>query len=237
MSFAIVIDFFPRLDGGDRLPVTYYPCFSRESPMTKTFFDQKQRFFDRWALTYDILLTTPFYQAVHKRMLIYADFPADGYVLDLGCGTGKLFKRLGKLYPQLKGSGLDLSPEMVTQAQTNNIHGDRLRFTLGNAEAQPFDDNTFDAVFNTISFLHYPNPQTVLAEVERVLKPGGKFYLADFGKGELLQGQTIPFSPGGVRFYSRDERVKMGEQAGLVTVAHHYLMFGVLLTIWQKPVA
>lgn len=204
--------------------------------MSKTFFDQKQSFFDRWALNYDIILTTPFYQAVHKRMLTYVDIPAAGYVLDLGCGTGKLFKRLGKLYPQLKGSGLDLSPEMIAQAQTKNIHGDRFRFTLGNAEAQPFADNTFDAVFNTISFLHYPNPKTVLAEVQRVLKPGGRFYLADFGKGELIQGQAVPFSPGGVCFYSRAERTKMGEQVGLEMVAHHYLMFGVLLTIWQKPV-
>lgn len=205
--------------------------------MSNTFFDRKQGFFDRWAPNYDIILTTPFYQAVHKRMLTYADFPADGYVLDLGCGTGKLFKRLGKLYPQLNGSGLDLSPEMIAQAQTKNIHGDRLRFSLGNAEAQPFDDNTFDAVFNTISFLHYPNPETVLTEVQRVLKPGGKFYLADYGKGELLQGGSFPFSPGGLRFYSRDERTEMGNKVGLTTLAHHYLMFGVLLTIWQKPAA
>ncbi|MGB2925006.1 MAG: class I SAM-dependent methyltransferase [Limnothrix sp.] len=205
--------------------------------MSNTFFDRKQGFFDRWAPNYDIILTTPFYQAVHKRMLTYADFPAAGHVLDLGCGTGKLFKRLGKLYPQLTGSGLDLSPAMITQAQTKNIHGDRLRFTLGNAEAQPFADNTFDAAFNTISFLHYPNPETVLAEVQRVLKPGGKFYLADYGKGELLQGGSFPFSPGGLRFYSRDERTTMGNKVGLNTVAHHYLMFGVLLTIWQKPVA
>lgn len=203
--------------------------------MSDQFFQRKQSFFDRWALTYDILLTTPFYQAVHKRMLTYADFPTDGYVLDLGCGTGKLFRRLGKLYPDLKGVGLDLSPEMIAQATAKNMHGDRLTFTIGNAESLPFADNTFDAVFNTISFLHYLNPEIVLAEVQRVLKPSGKLYLADFGKGELLQGQAIPFSPGGIRFYAREERTQMGIKVGLATVAHHYLMFGVLLTIWQKP--
>ncbi|NJN73300.1 MAG: class I SAM-dependent methyltransferase [Limnothrix sp. RL_2_0] len=205
--------------------------------MSNNFFDRKQGFFDRWAPNYDIIFTTPFYQAVHKRMLTYADFPADGYVLDLGCGTGKLFQRLGKLYPKLTGTGLDLSPEMIAQAQTKNIHGDRFHFSLGNAEAQPFRDNTFDVAFNTISFLHYPNPETVLTEVWRVLKPGGKFYLADFGKGELIQGQAVPFSPGGIRFYSRDERTKMGDQVNFFMMAHHYLMFGVLLTIWQKPVS
>lgn len=203
--------------------------------MGDTFFQRKQQFFDRWAPIYDIILTTPFYQAVHKRMLTYAELSTTAHVLDLGCGTGKLFKRLGKLYPQLTGVGLDLSPAMIAEATENNVHGDRFNFRLGNAEAQPFEDNTFDAGFNTISFLHYPHPEKVLAEVQRVLKPGGKFYLADYGKGELLQGGSFPFSPGGLRFYSRKERENMGHQVGLNLVAHHYLMFGVLLTIWQKP--
>lgn len=202
--------------------------------MSEQFFQRKQTFFDRWARNYDILLTTPFYQAFHKRLLTYADFPRDGHVLDLGCGTGKLFKRLGKLYPELTGVGLDLSPEMLAQAQRKNIHGDRLSFVQGNAEAQPFPENTFDAAFNTISFLHYLHPETVLEEVQRVLKPGGQFYLADYGKGELCQGDGFPFSPGGLRFYSRTERTAMGKRVGLETVAHHYLMFGVLLTIFQK---
>ncbi len=203
--------------------------------MGDRLFERKQTFFDRWAPNYDILLTTPFYQAVHKRMLEYTDFPEDGYVLDLGCGTGKLFKRLGRLFPELTGRGLDLSPEMLRQANAKNIWGDRFTFTLGNAESQPFDENTFDAAFNTISFLHYPNPQKVLGEIARVLKPEGKFYLADYGKGELFQGSGSPFSPGGIRFYSRQERTEMGNAVGLETIAHEYLMFGVLLTIWQKP--
>ena len=205
--------------------------------MTNSFFSRKQNFFDLWASNYDFPLISPFYQAVHKRMLVYADIPADGHVLDLGCGTGKLFQRLGELYPQLTGMGLDLSPKMIDQAKAKNKYSDRLDFTVGNAEEQPFPGDTFDAVFNTISFLHYPNPEKVLAEVERVLKPKGKFYLADFAQGELLllQGANVPLSPGGVHFYSRDERTEMGNNVGLATVAHHYLMFGVVLTIWQKP--
>lgn len=203
--------------------------------MNSSFFSLKQNFFDRWAPYYDIFLTTPFYQAVHKRMLVYADFPANSHVLDLGCGTGKLLKRLGKLYLQLTGIGLDLSPEMIALAKAKNIYEDRLTFTLGNAEEQPFDDNTFDATFNTISFLHYLHPKKVLAEVQRTLKPGGKFYLADYGKGEFILGGSFPFSPGGLRFYSRTERREMGNQVGLELIAHDYLMFGVLLTSWQKP--
>ena len=43
----------------------------------RLFFERKQNFFDRWAPNYDIIVTTPFYQAVHKRMLEYTDFPED----------------------------------------------------------------------------------------------------------------------------------------------------------------
>lgn len=203
--------------------------------MTNSFFERKQNFFDLWAPNYDIIFTSPFYQAVHIRMLTYANLPHNGHILDLGCGTGKLFQRLGKLYPHLTGMGLDLSPQMIAEAKAKNKYSDRLDFILGNAEEQPFPENSFDAVFNTISFLHYPHPEKVLAEVERVLKPNGKFYLADFAKGELLQGGSFPFSPGGLRFYSRDERKEMGKKVALITLAHHYLMFGVVLTIWQKP--
>lgn len=203
--------------------------------MTSSFFQRKQNLFDCWAPNYDILLTTPFYQAVHQRMLSYSEFPQDAHILDLGCGTGKLLMRLGKFYPQLTGVGLDLSPKMIEQAKAKNNYSDRLNFMVGNAEEQPFEDNTFDAVFNTISFLHYPHPEKVLAEVYRVLKPGGNFYLADYGEGELLPCLNLPMSPGGLNFYSRTERTQMGQQVGLELIAHHYLMFGVLLTIWQKP--
>jgi SAM-dependent methyltransferase len=124
---------------------------------------------------------------------------------------------------------------MIAEAEAKNIYRERLNFTVGNAEKQPFGNNTFDAVFNTISFLHYPNPEKVLGEVQRVLKPRGKFYLADYGKGEIFPCESLPLSPGGLHFYSRAERTEMGNQVGLELLAHHYLMFGILLTIWQKP--
>lgn len=196
----------------------------------------KQKFFDLWAPNYDFLLTSVFYQALHKRLLEYVELPDQPSVLDLGCGTGRLLERLATQFPTLQGIGLDLSAEMLRQAQQRNRHGERLVYKQGNAESLPFTDNQFDAVFNTVSFLHYPNPQQVFLEVSRVLHPSGRFYLVDYTVREERGTCYLPFSPGGIRFYSPQQREQFGVAASLERLEHHYLLGPVLLTIFSKMV-
>jgi ubiquinone/menaquinone biosynthesis C-methylase UbiE len=202
--------------------------------MVQSFTAQKQTFFDAWAPRYDCLLTTVFYQAIHQRMLEFADVPPGGSVLDLGCGTGRLLQRLARQYPELRGTGVDLSPQMVAAAAARN-GCDRLQFTQGNAEALPAADAAFDAVFSTISFLHYPNPAIVMAEISRVLKPNGCFYWADYSLPDVWQIERLPFTPGGLRIYSPEKREALGCNAGLTPAGHHYLLSQVILTRLAKP--
>jgi ubiquinone/menaquinone biosynthesis C-methylase UbiE len=210
--------------------------------MTTDFFANKQLFFDRWAPFYDFLLTTVIYQAVHNRILDFVRFSTlPIHVLDLGCGTGKLLFRLARTYPELTGVGLDLSPEMIRQAQqANQVQPwrDRVSFLEGNATQLPFADQQFTAVFSSISFLHYPDPEAVFQEVARVLQPGGKFYWADYTRREARPGDFIvPISPGGLRLYSPKQRTELGRQTGLRVVNHHYLINRVLLTIFESAIA
>ncbi|MFW6296631.1 MAG: class I SAM-dependent methyltransferase [Halothece sp.] len=200
--------------------------------MTQDIFNQKQKLFDRWAPYYDIPFTAAFYLAVQKRLLEFVTLPDSPQVLDLGCGTGRLLNRLAAKFPTLFGIGLDLSPEMLFHARRNNQHRPRLIFKQGNVESLPFANQQFDAVFNTISFLHYPHPQQVLSEVRRVLKPNGYYYLADITVSDSRKKQTTPFSAGGMRFYSGSKREELGKQAGLKCLSHHHLLFPVLLTIF-----
>lgn len=197
--------------------------------MEKDFLTRKQTFFDTWAPHYDCLLTTIFYQAVHQRLLTYVTLPPQPTVLDLGCGTGKLLSRLAKQFPSLKGTGLDLSQEMLRQARAGNVHHPRLIYLQGNAEKLPFAEKQFDAVFNTISFLHYRYPQQVLSEIKRILASDGNFYLVDYTVGKLA---TVPISPGGLRFYSAKEREDLGKSVGLKCLGHYYLVGRVLLSIF-----
>ncbi len=200
--------------------------------MSEEIFEKKASFFDRWAPNYDLIFTTIFYQSLHKRLLSYLTLPHPSYVLDLGCGTGRLLNRLAENFLDLQAIGVDLSPQMLKEARETNQHHPRLIYTQGNAECLPFADNQFDTVFNTISFLHYPNPQQVFREVFRVLKPKGQFYLVDYTR--LYSMDSIPFSPGGIHFYSPKQREEFADNAGLKTQGHYYLLGQVMLSVFVK---
>lgn len=195
---------------------------------------KKEDFFNNWSSSYDWLSPSVFYQAVHQRLLEYVKLPARANVLDIGCGTGKLLNRLASEFTDLRGTGLDFSPGMLTQARQSRQHRPRLIFIQGNAESLPFAESQFDAVFNTISFLHYQHPEQFLSEVKRVLRVGGRFYLVDSSWKYQKEPIEISFSPKGIKFYSPDMREKMGTVVGLNCVGHYFLIGPVLLTIFEK---
>ncbi|MGF1601445.1 MAG: class I SAM-dependent methyltransferase [Thermosynechococcaceae cyanobacterium] len=192
----------------------------------------KTQLFDRWAPSYDWLLPSVFYQAIHLRLLDYVQISESAHILDVGCGTGRLLNRLAQAYPQIQGTGLDLSPEMLEQARSSNRHGDQLRFVRGVSHTLPMENSQFEAVFSTISFLHYPNPLRVFAEVHRVLQPQGRFYLVDYTTpcGTLFPQSSVAK----MQFYSTQERESMGLKSHLQCIGHHYLLGPVLLTTFVK---
>ncbi|MFM2060530.1 MAG: hypothetical protein RLZZ507_200 [Cyanobacteriota bacterium] len=198
------------------------------------FINNKKQLFDRWAPSYDWTFPSFIYQAIHKRLISKIELPANANVLDLGCGTGRLLNRLASQFPNLRGTGLDLSPQMLRVARQSNQHRPRLIYLEGNAELLPFAEGQFDAVFNTISFLHYSQPERVLSEVARVLAAGGRFYLVDITANNLAS-QLMANSPASVKFYHQEQREKLGSNAGLLCLGHYYLLGPVLLTIFAKP--
>jgi ubiquinone/menaquinone biosynthesis C-methylase UbiE len=204
--------------------------------MIDNLLSNKKLIFDSWASSYDWLFPSVFYQAIHKRLLEYVDLPNPVNILDLGCGTGRLLQRLATQFPKLQGTGLDLSVNMVRQARLSNHHHPRLIFLEGKAESLPFGNGQFDAVFNTISFLHYPEPKQVLNEVSRVLSPGGNFYLVDFTFTSNKESPILSIASGSVKFYSPHQRAILGTSAGLLCMNHYYLLGPVLLTIFSKPI-
>jgi ubiquinone/menaquinone biosynthesis C-methylase UbiE len=193
----------------------------------------KTQFFDRWAPSYDWLLPSVFYQAIHLRLLDYVQLSDSANVLDIGCGTGRLLNRLAQTYPHLQGTGLDLSPEMLRQARLGNCHGDRLHFVRGVSHTLPIEDEQFAAVFSTISFLHYPDPQRVLREIYRVLQPQGRFYWVDYTT-PFGTWWSQSFSVAKMQFYSAQAREQMGQQAQLRREHHQYLLGPILLTTLVK---
>ncbi len=105
---------------------------------------------------------------------------SSGIVLDLGCGTGnytvELFKRSFKVI------GCDVSKEMLRIAKNKLPEVVLIR---ANAYKLPFKKDSFDIVLSITMFEFIKNPEEILKEVYRILKPGGKFILGTMNQRSL----------------------------------------------------
>jgi ubiquinone/menaquinone biosynthesis C-methylase UbiE len=100
-------------------------------------------------------------------------------VLEVGCGHGGGASYLMRTLHPASYTGLDLNAAGIAFCQKrHNVPG--LEFVQGDAENLPFPDQSFDAVINIESSVHYPRFARFFTEVARVLRPGGHFLYADF---------------------------------------------------------
>src|SRR5215207_2887807 len=111
-----------------------------------------------------------------------ADAYPGGTLLEIGSGPGRLAVRLGREAPNLAVIGVDISDAMVERA-TRRAAGSgllkRVRFEVGDVVALPFADGEFDVAVSTLSLHHWSVPVRGLAEIHRVLKPGGEARIYD----------------------------------------------------------
>jgi ubiquinone/menaquinone biosynthesis C-methylase UbiE len=99
------------------------------------------------------------------------------HILDIGCGVGHNTLPLAVEYPDAQVTGIDVSAPMLRygHARAVSLGLEKVRFQQANAEALPFDDNSFDWV-QTSMFLHETSAsaiQQIIREIYRVLAPGG----------------------------------------------------------------
>ncbi|GIJ48070.1 ubiquinone/menaquinone biosynthesis methyltransferase [Virgisporangium aliadipatigenens] len=102
---------------------------------------------------------------------------ARGRVLDVAVGTGRSLPH----YPSgVQLTGIDLSPAMLAIARRRATDLNRtIDLHEGDAEHLPFDDASFDTVVCALSLCSIPNPATAIAQMHRVLVPGGRILLLD----------------------------------------------------------
>ena len=156
---------------------------------------------------------------LRQRVLADAALRPGVAVLDVGCGTGTLAitvqRRVG-----LTGRvvGVDPSAEQIARARAKAARRTLpTEFQRGVIEQLAFPDGTFDVVLSTLMIHHLPAPlkRQGLAEITRVLKPGGRLVIADFTRKQERVGRAAGFHAGGSNV---DELAALVRDAGLVQV-------------------
>jgi len=146
-----------------------------------------------------------------------------GRALEIGCGRGVGSEIILDLFGADSVDAFDLDPRMLALARERLApRGSRVRLWVGDATSIPAPDASYDAVFDFGIIHHVPRWRLALAEVRRVLKPGGRFYaeevLASVVRNRVLR--HLLEHPQTDRFDTSAFRAALGE-VGLTPVAAH----------------
>jgi demethylmenaquinone methyltransferase/2-methoxy-6-polyprenyl-1,4-benzoquinol methylase len=193
------------------------------------------------------------------RRFLVTRLPRGGHVLDVATGTGLVAAEL--LRRGFEVTGVDLSPEMLAVAHRR--FGVRVELIYASAEALPLDSESFDHLTVTHVLRYVADPRATLAELTRVVRPGGSVALLEFGvpkgvarplwglyvttvlplAGRLLRRgwrEVGGFLGGSIReFWERhplERQLEWWHAAGLREVEVRRLSLGIVVVIWgRKP--
>lgn len=122
-------------------------------------------------------------------------------VLDVGCGAGQTALPAAKNGARV--TGIDLAENQIAHARRRAQEaGLDIRFDVGDAEDLPYSDESFDVAISLIGAMFAPRPEQVVSEFARVLKPGGRLYMANWTAasmpGQMLKcvSRFVPPPPG-----------------------------------------
>jgi len=156
-----------------------------------------------------------------------------GHLLDIGCGTGLFVEKY--ITETRTAIGLDISQGMISQARRRCMDSE---FVVGTGETIPFRDASFDAVTSLLAFSYIREPQEMLNEAYRVLKPGGTIALCTLGKKLLTRGIPAIYQIGermklnhvvardfGEHYYNENEMTEMFTTAGFDNISVKWCSF------------
>jgi S-adenosylmethionine-diacylgycerolhomoserine-N-methlytransferase len=138
-------------------------------------------------------LTRKYYLLGRDRLIDRLDPPAEGRVLEIGCGTARNLLRAARAYPDVEFYGIDISSEMLETARAAIVReGLTAHIQVAQADATHFDPvmlfgvEGFSRIFISYSLSMIPEWEAVLQEAYGWLVPGGELHIVDFGRQEKL---------------------------------------------------
>jgi arsenite methyltransferase len=149
--------------------------------------------------------------------LEWLNIPAGGIALDVGSGPGTVTASLARAAgPDGLGLGIDISEPMLSRAVRNEA-GPHVGFIRADAQRLPLRDNTVDAAVSMAVLQLIPNPAAALAEIARVLRPGGRLAIMVPTAGRAARfWQMLPNI--GAHVFGEDEIGDILEDNGFVSV-------------------
>ncbi len=135
-------------------------------------------------------------------------------VLDVACGNGTLLSMLAEKFG-ITGFGVDISEKMIENAR---LKYPEMIFQTAGCEKIPFDERSFDMLTVCAAYHHFPDVKAFASEASRLLKIGGRLYIADIYYPDLIRYILNPFVPmskaGDVKFYAPKEIIRTFERSG-----------------------
>jgi ubiquinone/menaquinone biosynthesis C-methylase UbiE len=149
---------------------------------------------------FDTFLLRGTLRKLPQRTADLAQLQVGEAVLDVGCGTGALaMVACTRVGAEGHVCGIDPGPRQVDRARTKAERaGLSIDFQVGVIEQLAFPDHSFDVVLSTLVMHHLPDDlkRLGLAEIVRVLKPGGRLVIIDFKRAQEQQGQDARLGAG-----------------------------------------
>ncbi len=144
------------------------------------------------------------------------------HILDLGTGTGYLAFPIAEHNTQVEVIGLDIVEKTLDKNQNRAKEAGlcNLQFVRYDGFLFPFEDCYFDLVITRYALHHFPDIESTMKEIERVLKPGGCFFLSDPAPNPNDSSRFVDDfmqmkKDGHIRFYSQDEWIRLANGSKL----------------------